>query len=89
MSHDIDADDYITKSFELVIFLSRLNVLLRKSDNFIDIVAMGLVQAGKFTDGRVETMNRERNGKKEFRTEFIAMVFKQRTEPYANYNRGT
>lgn len=50
---------------------------------------MGLVQSGKFTDGRVETMNRERNGKKEFRTEFIAMVFKQRTEPYANYNRGT
>lgn len=34
MGLDIGADDYITKPFKLAIFLSRINALLRRSDNF-------------------------------------------------------
>lgn len=34
MGLDIGGDDYITKPFKLAIFLSRLNALLRRSDNF-------------------------------------------------------
>lgn len=31
---DIGGDDYITKPFKLAVFLSRINALLRRSDNF-------------------------------------------------------
>lgn len=34
MGLDIGADDYITKPFKLAIFLSRINALIRRSDNF-------------------------------------------------------
>ncbi len=34
MGLDLGADDYITKPFKLAIFLSRINALLRRSDNF-------------------------------------------------------
>lgn len=34
MGLDIGGDDYITKPFKLAVFLSRLNALLRRSDNF-------------------------------------------------------
>lgn len=34
MELDIGGDDYITKPFKLAIFLSRVNALLRRSDNF-------------------------------------------------------
>ncbi|MBD5453003.1 MAG: response regulator transcription factor [Lachnospiraceae bacterium] len=34
MGLDIGADDYITKPFKLAVFLSRMNALLRRSDNF-------------------------------------------------------
>lgn len=34
MGLDIGADDYITKPFKLAVFLSRINALLRRSDNF-------------------------------------------------------
>ena len=34
MGLDIGADDYITKPFKLAILLSRINALLRRSDNF-------------------------------------------------------
>lgn len=34
MGLDIGGDDYITKPFKLAIFLSRLNALLRRSENF-------------------------------------------------------
>ncbi len=34
MGLDIGGDDYITKPFKLAIFLSRINALLRRSDNF-------------------------------------------------------
>ncbi|WP_321835737.1 response regulator transcription factor [Clostridium butyricum] len=32
---DIGGDDYITKPFKLAVFMSRINALLRRSDNFI------------------------------------------------------
>ncbi|HFD6749701.1 TPA: response regulator transcription factor [Enterococcus faecium] len=35
MGLDIGGDDYITKPFKLAIFLSRINALLRRSDNFM------------------------------------------------------
>lgn len=34
MGLDIGADDYITKPFKLAVFLSRINALFRRSDNF-------------------------------------------------------
>ena len=34
MGHDIGGDDYITKPFKLAVFLSRVNALLRRSENF-------------------------------------------------------
>ncbi|MCR8747186.1 response regulator transcription factor [Romboutsia lituseburensis] len=34
MGLDIGGDDYITKPFKLAVFLSRMNALLRRSDNF-------------------------------------------------------
>ncbi|WP_419022907.1 response regulator transcription factor [Emergencia sp.] len=34
MGLDIGADDYITKPFKLAVFLSRINALLRRSENF-------------------------------------------------------
>ena len=34
MGLDIGGDDYITKPFKLTVFLSRVNALLRRSDNF-------------------------------------------------------
>ena len=34
MRLDIGGDDYITKPFKLAVFLSRINALLRRSDNF-------------------------------------------------------
>ena len=34
MGLDIGGDDYITKPFKLAVFLSRINALLRRSDNF-------------------------------------------------------
>lgn len=34
MGLDICGDDYITKPFKLAVFLSRINALLRRSDNF-------------------------------------------------------
>lgn len=34
MGLDIGADDYITKPFKLAVFLSRINALLRRSNNF-------------------------------------------------------
>lgn len=35
MGLDIGADDYITKPFKLAVFLSKLNALIRRSENFI------------------------------------------------------
>lgn len=35
MGLDIGGDDYITKPFKLAVFMSRINALLRRSDNFI------------------------------------------------------
>lgn len=32
---DIGGDDYITKPFKLAVFMSRINALLRRSDNFV------------------------------------------------------
>ena len=34
MGLDMGGDDYITKPFKLAIFMSRVNALLRRSDNF-------------------------------------------------------
>lgn len=34
MGLDVGGDDYITKPFKLAIFMSRINALLRRSDNF-------------------------------------------------------
>ena len=34
MGQDIGGDDYITKPFKLAVFMSRINALLRRSDNF-------------------------------------------------------
>ena len=34
MGLDIGADDYITKPFKLAVYLSRINALLRRSENF-------------------------------------------------------
>lgn len=34
MGLDLGGDDYITKPFKLAVFLSRINALLRRSDNF-------------------------------------------------------
>ncbi len=36
MGLDIGGDDYITKPFKLAVFLSRINALLRRSENFSD-----------------------------------------------------
>lgn len=38
MGLDIGGDDYITKPFKLAVFLSRINALLRRSENFHDAV---------------------------------------------------
>lgn len=38
MGLDIGGDDYITKPFKLAVFLSRINALLRRSDNFNSVV---------------------------------------------------
>jgi DNA-binding response OmpR family regulator len=35
MGLDIGGDDYITKPFKLAVFMSKINALLRRSDNFI------------------------------------------------------
>lgn len=35
MGLDIGGDDYVTKPFKLAVFLSRINALLRRSNNFI------------------------------------------------------
>lgn len=35
MGLDIGGDDYITKPFKLAVFMSRINALFRRSDNFI------------------------------------------------------
>ena len=35
MGLDIGGDDYITKPFKLAVFMSRINALLRRSDNFM------------------------------------------------------
>src|SRR5699024_4250472 len=35
MGLDIGGDDYITKPFKLAVFLSRVNALLRRSNNFM------------------------------------------------------
>lgn len=37
MGLDIGGDDYITKPFKLAVFMSRINALLRRSDNFKQI----------------------------------------------------
>lgn len=37
MGLDIGGDDYITKPFKLAVFMSRINALLRRSDNFQQI----------------------------------------------------
>lgn len=45
MGLDIGADDYITKPFKLSIFLSRINALLRRSENFnenIELASNGI-----------------------------------------------
>ena len=34
MGLDIGGDDYITKPFKLAVFMSRINALLRRSENF-------------------------------------------------------
>ena len=34
MGLDLGGDDYITKPFKLGVFLSRINALLRRSENF-------------------------------------------------------
>ena len=39
MGLDIGGDDYITKPFKLAVFISRVNALLRRSDNFSQSVA--------------------------------------------------
>lgn len=38
MGLDIGGDDYITKPFKLAVFLSRINALLRRSENFTSVV---------------------------------------------------
>lgn len=38
MGLDIGGDDYITKPFKLAVFLSRINALLRRSENFNTVV---------------------------------------------------
>lgn len=46
MGLDLGGDDYITKPFKLAVFLSRVNALLRRSDNFdqarIDLDSNGI-----------------------------------------------
>lgn len=46
MGLDLGGDDYITKPFKLAVFLSRLNALLRRSENFaknqVQLAANGL-----------------------------------------------
>ncbi|MDD3139704.1 MAG: response regulator transcription factor, partial [Lachnospiraceae bacterium] len=39
MGLDIGGDDYITKPFKLAVFMSRINALLRRSDNFSQVDA--------------------------------------------------
>ena len=46
MGLDIGADDYITKPFKLAVFLSRINALLRRSDNF------SLLKGEGYKDGK-------------------------------------
>lgn len=38
MGLDIGGDDYITKPFKLAVFISRINALLRRSENFNQVV---------------------------------------------------
>lgn len=45
MGLDIGGDDYITKPFKLAVFLSRINALLRRSENF-NTVATEIVSGG-------------------------------------------
>ena len=38
MGLDMGGDDYITKPFKLAVFLSRINALLRRSENLIQLL---------------------------------------------------
>ncbi len=54
MGLDIGGDDYITKPFKLAVFLSRINALLRRSDNFSGSDAL---QSGALSDTAVTELN--------------------------------
>ena len=54
MGLDIGGDDYITKPFKLAVFLSRINALLRRSDNFNSQAAM---QSADLSDTAVTELN--------------------------------
>lgn len=61
MGLDIGGDDYITKPFKLAVFLSRVNALLRRSDNFSQPdtelssggVTLRLLQGEGYKNGRM------------------------------------
>lgn len=61
MGLDIGADDYITKPFKLAIFLSRINALLRRSDDFntapVELISRGitlkLLKGEAYKDGKL------------------------------------
>lgn len=61
MGLDIGADDYITKPFKLAIFLSRINALLRRSDDFntapVEIISRGItlkpLKGEAYKDGKL------------------------------------
>ena len=64
MGLDIGGDDYMTKPFKLAVFLSRLNALLRRSENFnenIDTAATELASGGIRV--RLLAGEAEKNGK--------------------------
>ncbi len=61
MGLDIGADDYITKPFKLAIFLSRINALLRRSDDFntapVELISRGItlkfLKGEAYKDGKL------------------------------------
>ena len=55
MGLDMGGDDYITKPFKLAVFLSRINALLRRSENFNTAAAGNQLQRHPYSAS-------ERNG---------------------------
>ena len=56
MGLDIGGDDYMTKPFKLAVFLSRINALLRRSENFNQELAEPELQSNGI---RVQLLNRK------------------------------